>query len=203
MSAGRSRPPRDEGDDRPRRDEPATGTERFADLLGDARPLPSRPSPTRPAKPPHGAIDARGVRARGRPLRAGEAAPAAFRWPDPDDRHRAAAPGIDHALLLRLGRGEIEPEERVDLHGTRIEAAKRLLAQRLASALARGLRCVLVVHGRGRRSATDDAPLRDAVPDWLSRGENARRVLAFTPAPLRFGGDGATLVLLRKHAAGA
>ncbi|MBK7949544.1 MAG: Smr/MutS family protein [Deltaproteobacteria bacterium] len=126
------------------------------------------------------------------------AQPASFRWPDPGNRHLAAAPGIGDQQLGRLARGEPEAEERIDLHGTRVAEAKRLLARRIASARARGLRCVLVVHGRGRGSATNDAPLRDAVPDWLTRGETGRSVLAFAPAPRQQGGEGATMVLLRK-----
>lgn len=188
MSAGR---PREPGDSRASRDASATGGERFADLVGDARRLEPRPPPARrPAST--------GRERVARPPR--DSPPASFRWPDADERHLAAAPGINDVLLLRLRRGEPEPEERIDLHGTRVDAARRLLDQRLASARARGLRCVLVVHGRGKGSPTDEAPLRDAIPAWLTRGENGRRVLAFAPAPKRLGGEGATLVLLRKEA---
>jgi DNA-nicking Smr family endonuclease len=177
--------------------------ERFADLVADARPLPPRRPdadasrrPARIAARPRIRPD----RAREGTTRADGAPPSTFRWPDPDERRLAAGPGISDALLQRLRRGEPEPEERIDLHGTRVDTARRLLAQRLASAQARGLRCVLLVHGRGRGSATDDAPLRDAVPDWLTRGGNAGRVLGFAPAPKPLGGEGATMVLLRKRA---
>ncbi|MEZ4332013.1 MAG: Smr/MutS family protein [Myxococcota bacterium] len=177
--------------------------ERFADLVADARPLAPRGTDAararRPARVAARPRDRRDPTREGA-IRAEDAPPVAFRWPDPDEPRLAAGPGIPDALLQRLRRGEPEPEERIDLHGARVVAAKRLLAQRLASAQARGLRCVLLVHGRGRGSATNDAPLRDAVPDWLTRGGNARRVLALAPAPQRLGGEGATMVLLRKGA---
>lgn len=131
-------------------------------------------------------------------MRTGTSKSVAFRFPDPTDRHRAAAPGINDRLLTALARGEPEPEERIDLHGTRAREAQRLLAQRLESASAREVRCVLIVHGRGRGSATGEAVLREGLPDWLTRGSLAGRVLAFAPAPQRMGGQGATLVLLRK-----
>ena len=99
--------------------------------------------------------------------------------------------------LAALARGEPEPEERIDLHGARKDAAGALLAKRIESARARGLRCVVIVHGRGRRSPDGVAVLRDAVPDWLTGGRCGQAVLAFTPAPDRLGGRGATLVLLR------
>lgn len=176
---------------------------RFADLVPDARRIDAdertrsaarvragatpRSSTARPKLPP----------AAARPASA-DSPPTSFRWPDPANRHLAAAPGVGDQQLNRLARGEPEAEERIDLHGTRVAEARRLLARRIASARARGLRCVLVVHGRGRGSATNDAPLRDAVPDWLSRGETGRSVLAFAPAPRKLGGEGATMVLLRK-----
>lgn len=130
--------------------------------------------------------------------RASQASPPAFRRPEPDNRHLAAAPGISDQQLTRLRRGEPEPEERIDLHRTRLTEARRILAKRIESARARELRCLLIVHGIGKRSPTEEAVLRDAVPDWLTKGALARDVLAFAPAPSRLGGEGATLVLLRK-----
>jgi len=121
-----------------------------------------------------------------------------FRWPDPDERRLAGASGVSDAQLFALRRGEPEPEERIDLHGVRREAAARLLRDRLESARSRALRCVIVIHGRGQHSGSGEAVLRDALPGWLSTGAAAKHVLAFAPAPDRLGGSGATLVLLRR-----
>jgi DNA-nicking Smr family endonuclease len=82
----------------------------------------------------------------------------------------------------------------------RQKEARRLLATRLESAQARGLRCVTVIHGRGRGSQMGDAVLRDSISDWLSKAPCAKTLLAFAPAPNRLGGEGATLVLLRRPA---
>lgn len=159
----------------------------FADLFGDeAKPIDRGPArvETR-AKPP-----VRGKRS------AGDAGPR-FRWPDPADRSAAAAEGVSDRQLLALRRGDPEPEERIDLHGTRRDAAGTLLAKRIEGARAQGLRCVIVIHGRGQHSPLGEAVLKDAVPGWLTKGVTGRSVLAFAPAPDRLGGDGATLVLLR------
>lgn len=123
---------------------------------------------------------------------------APFRWPDPAERGCAASEGVSDQQLTALRRGEPEPEERIDLHGTRRDAAAALLAKRLESAGAQGLRCVIVIHGRGRNSPGGEAVLKDALPSWLTRGRTARLVQAFAPAPDRLGGEGATLVLLRR-----
>lgn len=163
---------------------------RFADLIGDIRPLTSGvarvspPGPVTPHSPP------------GRDLRAGRAD--RFRWPDPDQPRLAAASGVNDRQLHDLSRGEPAPEERIDLHGLRAELARRRLAQRLEAASIRHLHCVLVIHGQGRRSDDGEATLRDALPGWLSRGPAAKSVLAFAPAPDRLGGGGATLVLINR-----
>jgi DNA-nicking Smr family endonuclease len=121
-----------------------------------------------------------------------------FRFPDPSEPGLGAASGVSDAQLLALRRSEPAPEERIDLHGLRREAAGRLIARRVESARARGLRCLILIHGRGRGSGTGEAVLRDSVPGWLASAPCANHVLAFAPAPNRLGGEGATLVLLRR-----
>ena len=100
---------------------------------------------------------------------------ATFRWPDPDETRLAGAPGVSDAQLFALGR------------------------DRIKSARARGLPCVVVIHGRGQGSESGEAVLRDALPGWLSSPACAKQVLGFAPAPNRLGGAGATLVLLRRR----
>jgi DNA-nicking Smr family endonuclease len=162
-------------------------SESFADLIGETKPIARGPArverPARNSKP-------------SRPPAAAQTS--AFRWPDPDEPRLAAAPGVNDAKLFALGRGDPEPEERIDLHGLRLDAAGRILMDRIESARARGLRCVVVVHGRGQRSETGEAVLRDALPGWLSKAASAKHLLGFAPAPKRHGGKGAMLVLLRR-----
>lgn len=161
----------------------------FADLLGEG---------TRRLDPGKARVAPARGRPRGGKRDADTTAKPGFRWPDSKERGCAAAPGVSDAQLFALKRGDPEPEERIDLHGTRRDAAKTLLARRLESARAQGLRCVVVIHGRGQHSATGEAVLRDKLPGWLSTGANAGHVLAFAPAPNRLGGAGATLVLLAR-----
>lgn len=164
--------------------------EDFASLFGDAaRPIdrgphriaPSAPRPSPGASAPRSSPGA-----------------ATFRWPDPSEPGCAAAEGVSDAQLLALRRGEPAPEERIDLHGARRDAAGALLAKRIESAQIRGLRSILVIHGQGRHSATGEAVLKEAIPGWLTRGATAKRVLAFAPASTKLGGSGATIVLLRR-----
>ncbi len=95
-------------------------------------------------------------------------------------------------------RGRIPPELRIDLHGLRADEARRHVHTELSAAIADGVRCVIVVHGKGLRS--DGAPvLRNALVDWLASPDLEGRVLAFAPAQPEDGGRGATYVLLRRR----
>jgi len=105
------------------------------------------------------------------------------------------AAGFDRRRLRELRRGEIEPGIQIDLHGMTRAEAHRALAAALHDAIAQGLRCVLVVHGRGTRS-TSGPVLRDALPAWLGEAPHGARVLAFAAGEEQRGG--ATYVLLRR-----
>jgi DNA-nicking Smr family endonuclease len=62
-----------------------------------------------------------------------------------------------------------------------------------------GLRCVLIVHGRGRNSPGQVPVLKDRLKQWLTRGKLGRLVLAFSTARAHDGGPGALYVLLRRE----
>lgn len=117
------------------------------------------------------------------------------------ERVEGRAPDADPRELARLVRGEPEPEAHIDLHGLDAVSAERHLRRALLRAHDAGARCILVVHGRGRRSE-GPAVLREALPDWLAEPPLAARVLAFATAAARHGGPGASYVLLRRRPAG-
>lgn len=123
-------------------------------------------------------------------------APGGFSLERYGEQVEALAPGGDRRQLRRLKRGDLPVERTLDLHGDTEESARRAVedaVERLADA---GLRCLLVIHGRGHRSP--GAPvLKEALPGWLTGPRCANRVMAFCTATPELGGPGATLVLLR------
>ena len=108
------------------------------------------------------------------------------------------AQGIDRQLLRRLRRGDYSIQAHVDLHGQTQAQAKEQVAAFVAESRRDGRRCVLVVHGRGRRSKDHVPVLKERLKVWLSRGGIARQVLAFCTARSADGGAGAMYVLLRR-----
>lgn len=111
----------------------------------------------------------------------------------------AAAFGVAHDLVRSLARGEIEPEAESDLHHLSADVAAHRAERFIEQSVAKGRRCVLLIHGRGLHSGPSGPTLRSALVEFLCRRPLAKHVLAFTSAPPRHGGPGALLVLLRRR----
>ena len=115
--------------------------------------------------------------------------------------------GLKRRQADALRAGSIAIDARLDLHGfSRREAAGKVAAF-LAQSAQRGLRCVLVITGQGRRDplAGRRDPLTEArgvlrgeVERWLNETATRPLVLACVPAQHRHGGQGAFYVLLRR-----
>ncbi len=113
----------------------------------------------------------------------------------PGDELKYRRPGIAEQTLRELRRGDYRVEAALDLHGMTGTEAATAIAQFLAGVLARGQRCVRIIHGKGMRSGPRGPVLKQAVNTLLRR---TNQILAFTSARARDGGTGATLVLLKK-----
>jgi DNA-nicking Smr family endonuclease len=120
---------------------------------------------------------------------------------------------FDRRTAQRLGRGKMEPESRLDLHGTGLEDARFALLQFLATNRARGAKMVLVITGKGAspfarhtlhgqshfHAPEREGKLRREVPRWLEEAQFRIHVVGFQPAHPRHGGGGAYYVKLRRH----
>ena len=101
--------------------------------------------------------------------------------------------GLSRRVLRRLRRGHWVVQDSLDLHGMNRASAAEAVAQFLRSSIAHRLRCVRIVHGKGRGSKNREPILKAQLRKWLPRREE---VLAFCQAPAVHGGAGALLVLL-------
>ncbi len=104
--------------------------------------------------------------------------------------------GLSRMTLRKLRRSTCPVQDSLDLHGCNSDAARKLLQEFLHEAMQRGLRCVLVIHGKGMNSQSGEAVLRKLARHWLMQHQN---VLAYCDAPPRDGGSGAVLVLLKTN----
>ena len=120
--------------------------------------------------------------------------------------------GLDRRLSQRLARGQMEVEATLDLHGHSQERAYTVLLDFLARARSRGLRCVLIITGKGASpyarhtlhgASFYEVPerqgvLRGAVPRWLNEAAFRLHASGFQPAHPKHGGGGAFYVWLRR-----
>lgn len=111
---------------------------------------------------------------------------------------RGPAQGIDRPTRVRLAKGRLPIEGKVDLHGLTQSEAHALLLSFLRRAHTDGRRHVLVVTGKGA-SLGSEGVLRRAVPGWLATPPFRPLVSAHEPAATRHGGSGALYVRLRRR----
>ncbi len=171
----------------------------------DAKPLAKRePPPARPKAPdappePKAKKETEPARPLPRPRPV-----APVRRAEPELEHGRAA-GVDRRRTERLRRGRLPVEARLDLHGYTQDQAHGALGDFLGEVQARGLRCVLVITGKGTTTEAamgTGGVLRAQVPRWLNEPANRARVLAFDYAQPKHGGLGAIYVLLRRKKSG-
>lgn len=107
---------------------------------------------------------------------------------------------LDGGWDRRLGRGLVQPERTIDLHGHTLASAYAALDQGLDRAIADGVRVLLLVTGRPPRpdAAVRRGAIRASVGDWLAGSRHAGRIAAVRNAHPRHGGAGALYVILRR-----
>ncbi len=115
-----------------------------------------------------------------------------------DQYVEGAGEGVGPELRRRLGRGHFPIQDYLDLHGLGRDQALAEVERFLTACQTRGLRHVLIVHGRGSGSPGGVPVLKGVLTRALGRGRLRRRVLAFCTAQPGDGGEGAMYVLLRK-----
>ncbi len=118
---------------------------------------------------------------------------------DSDGRLEGFVRGLDPRVLKQLRKGELSIQADLDLHGLDAPTARSHVESFISDCHEEGLRCVRIVHGRGRNSPGGIPVLRESLPRWLARGPARRIVLAYTSAPPKDGGSGALCLLLRRQ----
>lgn len=104
---------------------------------------------------------------------------------------------IDHRTRVKIKRGRLDVDAKLDLHGLRQDEAQRALSAFLRRAQADGAKIAIVVTGKGL-SREEGGVLRRVVPMWLQAPHLRDVVVGFGEAARHHGGEGALYVRIRR-----
>ncbi|WP_287981710.1 Smr/MutS family protein [Acidiphilium sp.] len=171
---------------------PAADLEVWTRYLRHVRPLRGVhvPEPPPPDKPGSVRPEPEGVRVVAAP-----APPPALPQRRPGVAIGVAPPGLDRATWAKFRAGRIAPERTLDLHGMTAAAAHVAVNALIAGAVSRGMRCVEIVTGHGRRTGGEGV-LRREVPIWLN--DQPLRPMILAVCHPHAANQGALRVLLRR-----
>jgi len=115
-----------------------------------------------------------------------------------DEYIEGAVSGFSPKIMNKLKKGQYPVQDNVDLHGLKKEEAEIAIRDFLLKSRNLGLRCVLIVHGRGLNSKDHIPVLKNMLLQIFKQSPLKKVVLAFSTAMPYDGGTGAVYVLLRK-----
>lgn len=115
-------------------------------------------------------------------------------WLNAEDTLHFARNGLQHKVIQRLQRGQIQLEAKIDLHQQTIEEAILSVTTFIDDCLDHGKRWVCIIHGKGHFSKEGKPVLKNFLNQWLRKQPH---VLAFHSAKPKHGGTGAIYVLLK------
>ena len=118
--------------------------------------------------------------------------------PPPELTH-SQQPGMDKRNQQRLRQGKLKIDGRTDLHGMTQVQAHKSLGEFIENSWNADKRLVLIITGKGLRPDGATGVLRTAVPRWLNESPNREKILGFSYAAPKDGGEGALYVRLKKN----
>ena len=112
----------------------------------------------------------------------------------------------DRDIIRKLKRGQLQIDATLDMHGMSQERAHRELLSFVERAYDRGVRCALIITGKGTgyRPSTMNfndpnvGVLRANVPSWLVSGPIKDKLISYCRAQQMHGGEGALYILLKR-----
>lgn len=104
--------------------------------------------------------------------------------------------GVQNRVMKKLRNGYYSIQEELDLHGMTVAQARVVLSEFLARVTdTHQSCCVRIIHGKGRKSATDKPVMKPFVSSWLRQ---RKHITAFCSCKPVHGGTGAVYVLVKR-----
>ncbi len=137
------------------------------------------------------ALNERERAARAHPLPVDNILPVA-----PDDFLVYQQPGIQDAVFKNLRMGKYPIEHKISLRGLTIDDSAARVYTEIHRCHEKGVRTLLIEHGKGANSKPFPAFKKSCVKRWLDEMD---KVIAYHSAQPQHGGTAATYVMLKKH----
>ena len=108
----------------------------------------------------------------------------------------------------KLKQGKIPINKKVDLHGYSLEEAKNIFVTTINDCFYKNYRCILFITGKGIKKRTEEnfqqnklyyGKIRNNFLSWTSIKSIQSKILNVQQPPIKYGGDGAFFVYLRKN----
>ncbi len=105
---------------------------------------------------------------------------------------------IDSTHINKFKKGSMSIDDSIDLHGLRVHEAQVEFLDFIEESYESGCRYLLVVTGKGSISEGGGA-IRNALPNWINASPIYDKILAYAPAHIKHGGNGAYYILLKRN----
>ena len=115
---------------------------------------------------------------------------------DPEDYLTYQQPGIQDGVFKNLRLGKYPIEHKISVAAMPLEESRETLFRSLLKCHEKGMRAVVINHGKGANSKPFPGLKKSYVKHWL---DELDLVIAYHTAQPHHGGTGATYVLLKKH----
>ena len=105
--------------------------------------------------------------------------------------------GINRKLDKKLKNGDFTIDLKLDFHGLTLEQAFNSLLYNIESAYNNNLRFLLVVTGKGKGTQEGRDSIKSRFTHWMKHPNISSRVIKYTEAQKKDGGNGAFYILLK------
>lgn len=107
--------------------------------------------------------------------------------------------GIDRNTDKKLKNGQLKIDLTIDFHGMTLDSAFDCLLQRLNWAYKNGIRCILLITGKGKNTKPGRESIKGNIEKWLKHPQISDKIIKYVDATTKHGGTGAMYVLLKRN----
>lgn len=105
---------------------------------------------------------------------------------------------IDGSYIKKFTKGTFPPDSIIDLHGYRLHEAEESFFEFIDSCYNKKLRNLLVITGKGFKGDGSVGAIKSSISKWINSDFLRHKILAYSTAHKKHGGEGAYYILLKK-----